>query len=158
MNAVLSSSRIASRLASSTTCRVYRARQQASWPACVVATTSSSTSSGRLLSSSQDGGRNNNDEDNKPDEPKGFEHLPRLESANPDRIKGIQVNPDSVGSTVLPGNLVYKKYKWSGNTRKIPLELKHGYFWMVRLLDLFTRSMVYILKLNASQKISTFYS
>jgi hypothetical protein len=56
----------------------------------------------------------------------------RFEDANPERIQGIQVNPDSLGSEILPGNLVYKKYKWSGTTRKIPVELsKNGYFWMM---------------------------
>lgn len=60
-----------------------------------------------------------------------FTKLRRLEDANPERIDGIQVNPDGIGSSVLPGNLVYKFYKWSGNTRKVPLELVHGYFWMV---------------------------
>mmetsp|Transcript_5944 Transcript_5944/g.17194 ORF Transcript_5944/g.17194 Transcript_5944/m.17194 type:complete len:334 (-) Transcript_5944:31-1032(-) len=60
-----------------------------------------------------------------------FTKLRRLEDANPERIHGIQVNPDGIGSTVLPGNLVYKFYKWTGNTRKVPLELVHGYFWMV---------------------------
>ena len=62
---------------------------------------------------------------------KEFAKLTRLEDANPKRISGIQVNPDSLGYGVLPGNLTYKTYKWSGNTRKIPLELAHGYFWMV---------------------------
>jgi hypothetical protein len=61
-----------------------------------------------------------------------FSKLRRLEDANPERIHGIQVNPESIGSTVLPGNLVYKFYKWTGNTRKVPLELAHGYFWMVK--------------------------
>jgi ATPase complex subunit ATP10 len=56
----------------------------------------------------------------------------RLEDANPERISGIKVNPDSLGMNVLPGNLIYKKYKLSGNTRKIPLELAHGYFWMLK--------------------------
>ena len=54
-----------------------------------------------------------------------------LRDANPKRIRGIRVNPDSVGDRVLPGNLVYKKYKFSGNVRKIPLELDAGYFWMM---------------------------
>ena len=58
-----------------------------------------------------------------------------LRDANPKRIRGIRVNPDSIGSKVLPGNLVYKKFKYSGNTRKIPLEIKHGYFWMMRDLQ-----------------------
>jgi ATPase complex subunit ATP10 len=62
---------------------------------------------------------------------KEFAKLPRLEDANPERIYGIEVNPDSLGHGVLPGNLIYKTYKWSGNTRKVPLELAHGYFWMV---------------------------
>jgi hypothetical protein len=57
--------------------------------------------------------------------------LPRLEDANPERIRGIQVSPDSVGNNILPGNLVYKKYRFSGNTRKVPMELTHGYFWMM---------------------------
>lgn len=60
-----------------------------------------------------------------------FSKLRRLEDANPERIHGIQVNPDSIGSNILPGNLVYKFYKWTGNTRKVPLELVHGYFWML---------------------------
>jgi len=60
-----------------------------------------------------------------------FPGLRRFEDANPTRIEGINVNPDGIGSTVLPGNLVYKYYKWTGNTRKIPLELAHGYFWML---------------------------
>ena len=54
-----------------------------------------------------------------------------LKNANPDRIQGVVVNPESVGNKILPGNLVYKKYKWSGNTRKVPMELDHGYFWMI---------------------------
>lgn len=54
-----------------------------------------------------------------------------FEDANPERIHGIQVNPDSIGDQVLPGKLVYKHYKWTGNTRKVPLELVHGYFWML---------------------------
>eukprot|EP00533_Pseudo-nitzschia_delicatissima_P010503 CAMPEP_0116089770 /NCGR_PEP_ID=MMETSP0327-20121206/6597_1 /TAXON_ID=44447 /ORGANISM="Pseudo-nitzschia delicatissima, Strain B596" /LENGTH=339 /DNA_ID=CAMNT_0003580973 /DNA_START=29 /DNA_END=1048 /DNA_ORIENTATION=- len=62
---------------------------------------------------------------------KEFAKLPRLEDANPERIHGIEVNPDSLGYGILPGNLIYKTYKWSGNTRKVPLELAHGYFWMV---------------------------
>mmetsp|Transcript_16442 Transcript_16442/g.35782 ORF Transcript_16442/g.35782 Transcript_16442/m.35782 type:complete len:362 (+) Transcript_16442:161-1246(+) len=73
--------------------------------------------------SSSSPSNNNND--------KEFAKLTRLEDANPKRISGIQVNPDSLGYGVLPGNLTYKTYKWSGNTRKIPLELAHGYFWMV---------------------------
>lgn len=60
-----------------------------------------------------------------------FAKLTRLEDANPERISGIKVNPDGLGYGVLPGNLTYKTYKWSGNTRKIPLELAHGYFWMI---------------------------
>jgi hypothetical protein len=66
-----------------------------------------------------------------PPPPTDYTKLKRLEDANPERIKGIQINPDSVGKDILPGNLVYRKYKWSGNTRKIPLELKYGYFWMM---------------------------
>ena len=62
---------------------------------------------------------------------KEFAKLTRLEDANPERIHGIEVNPESLGHGVLPGNLIYKTYKWSGNTRKVPLELAHGYFWMV---------------------------
>eukprot|EP00980_Cylindrotheca_fusiformis_P000291 scaffold66_cov115-Cylindrotheca_fusiformis.AAC.23 len=62
---------------------------------------------------------------------KDFTKLQRFEDANPERIRGIQVNPDGLGSQILPGNLVYKKYKLSGNTRKVPLELVHGYFWMM---------------------------
>jgi mitochondrial ATPase complex subunit ATP10 len=57
--------------------------------------------------------------------------LKRLEDANPERIHGIQVNPDSLGNEILPGNLIYKTYKWTGNVRKIPVELAKGYFWMV---------------------------
>lgn len=60
-----------------------------------------------------------------------YTKLRRFEDANPERIRGIQVNPDGVGSQILPGNLVYKKYRVSGNTRKVPLELVHGYFWMM---------------------------
>jgi mitochondrial ATPase complex subunit ATP10 len=55
----------------------------------------------------------------------------RLEDANPERIHGIKVNPDSLGNEILPGNLIYKTYKWTGNVRKIPVELAKGYFWMV---------------------------
>lgn len=62
---------------------------------------------------------------------KEFAKISRLEDANPERIHGIEVNPESLGYGVMPGNLIYKTYKWSGNTRKIPLELAHGYFWMV---------------------------
>lgn len=73
---------------------------------------------------------NNGNDDN--DKPKiEFAKVTRLEDANPERIHGIEVNPDSLGSGVLPGNLIYKTYQWSGNTRKVPLELAHGYFWMV---------------------------
>eukprot|EP00934_Nitzschia_sp_Nitz4_P003093 Nitzschia sp. Nitz4//scaffold78_size91513//76429//77579//NITZ4_004937-RA/size91513-snap-gene-0.142-mRNA-1//-1//CDS//3329558154//3083//frame0 len=64
-----------------------------------------------------------------------FAKIRRLEDANPDRIEGIQVNPDGIGASVLPGNLVYRHYKWTGNTRKVPLELVHGYFWMVNDLS-----------------------
>ena len=60
-----------------------------------------------------------------------FPGLRRFEDANPTRIQGINLNPNGIGSNVLPGNLVYKYYKWTGNTRKIPLELAHGYFWML---------------------------
>ena len=60
-----------------------------------------------------------------------FPGLRRFEDANPTRIQGINVNPNGIGNRVLPGNLVYKYYKWTGNTRKIPLELAHGYFWML---------------------------
>jgi hypothetical protein len=63
------------------------------------------------------------------DEKTDFSKL--LKNANPDRIQGIVVNPESVGNKILPGNLIYKKYKWSGNTRKVPMELEHGYFWMI---------------------------
>jgi ATPase complex subunit ATP10 len=63
---------------------------------------------------------------------KEFAKLTRLEDANPERIPGIEVNPDSTGYGVLPGNLIYKTYNWSGNTRKVPLELAHGYFWMIK--------------------------
>jgi hypothetical protein len=55
----------------------------------------------------------------------------RLEDVNPERIRGIVVNPLSLGNSILPGNLVYKKYNWSGNVRKVPVELVHGYFWMI---------------------------
>lgn len=61
-----------------------------------------------------------------------FSKMRRFEDANPERIHGINVNPVGLGSTVLPGNLVYKHYKWTGNTRKVPLELVHGYFWMLK--------------------------
>lgn len=44
---------------------------------------------------------------------------PKLDDVNPERIQGIQVNPKSIGSQILPGNLIYKTYKWSGNTRKV---------------------------------------
>lgn len=60
-----------------------------------------------------------------------FSKLRRFEDANPERIQGIHVNPAGLGSSILPGNLVYKHYKWTGNTRKVPLELVHGYFWML---------------------------
>ncbi len=63
---------------------------------------------------------------------KEFAKLTRLEDANPERIHGIEVNPDSLGHGVLPGNLIYKTYKLTGNTRKVPLELAHGYFWMIK--------------------------
>lgn len=66
-----------------------------------------------------------------PPEEADFSKLRRLEDANPERVHGIRVNPDSIASGVLPGNLVYKFYKWTGNTRKVPLELAHGYFWML---------------------------
>ena len=62
---------------------------------------------------------------------KEFAKLTRLEDANPERIHGIEVNPESLGHGVLPGNLIYKTYKLTGNTRKVPLKLAHGYFWMV---------------------------
>jgi hypothetical protein len=62
---------------------------------------------------------------------KDYTKLQRLEDANPERIRAIQVHPDSVGRSILPGNLVYKYYKRTGNTRKVPVELEHGYFWMM---------------------------
>jgi ATPase complex subunit ATP10 len=78
------------------------------------------------FSSSSSSNQNNNNNNNESINPI------RLEDANPERISGIKVNPDSLGYDVLPGNLIYKKYKLSGNTRKIPLELAHGYFWMLK--------------------------
>mmetsp|Transcript_16584 Transcript_16584/g.38310 ORF Transcript_16584/g.38310 Transcript_16584/m.38310 type:complete len:386 (-) Transcript_16584:275-1432(-) len=81
------------------------------------------SSSSLLLSSTSD--------TNSKNEKKKFPKITRLEDANPERIHGIEVNPESLGHGVLPGNLIYKIYKWSGNTRKVPLELVHGYFWMV---------------------------
>ncbi len=71
-----------------------------------------------------------------PPEDTDFSKVKRLEDANPERIRAINVNPDSIGSTILPGNLVYKHYKWTGNTRKVPLELVHGYFWMLNDLKI----------------------
>jgi hypothetical protein len=46
-----------------------------------------------------------------PPPPTNYTKLKRLKNANPKQIKGIQVNPDSVGKEILPGNLVYRKYK-----------------------------------------------
>ena len=66
-----------------------------------------------------------------PDDTTDFTKIRRFEDANPERIQGIHVNPAGLGSSILPGNLVYKHYKWTGNTRKVPLELVHGYFWML---------------------------
>lgn len=51
------------------------------------------------------------------------------------RIKEIQVNEKSIGSKIKPGNLVDKFYPKTGNTRTLPVELAHGYFWMVGDLD-----------------------
>lgn len=63
---------------------------------------------------------------------KGSNKTLRLHNANPERIRGIQVNPESMGYEILPGNLIYKKIGGTtGETKKIPLELVHGYFWMV---------------------------
>ena len=69
--------------------------------------------------------------DNSTSEMADFKKERTLEDANPERIHGLNVNPDGIGSLVLPGNLVYKHYKFTGNTRKVPLELVHGYFWML---------------------------
>lgn len=53
------------------------------------------------------------------------------EKPSDNRIKDIQVNPDSVGSQIKPGNLMDKFYKKTGNTRTLPVELALGYFWMI---------------------------
>jgi hypothetical protein len=88
-------------------------------------------------SSSNNTGSNNNSNINSTKPPptttiiKDYTKLQRLEDANPERIRAIQVHPDSVGRSILPGNLVYKYYKRTGNTRKVPVELEHGYFWMM---------------------------
>lgn len=76
-----------------------------------------------------DSNNNNNNATTKPI--KDFTKLQRLEDANPERIRDIQVNPESVGNKILPGNFVYKYYKRTGNTRKVPVEIEHGYFWMM---------------------------
>ena len=60
-----------------------------------------------------------------------YTKLDRLEDANPERIQSIIVNPESVGYEILPGNYVYKHFKFTGNIRKVPVELQHGFWWMV---------------------------
>ena len=84
-----------------------------------------------ILSSTRRFSTNPSQEDEDSETKEEASKFASFEDANPDRIKGIQVNPDSVGSTVLPGNYVYKKFRLSGNTRKVPVELEHGYFWMM---------------------------
>lgn len=51
------------------------------------------------------------------------------------RIKEIRVNEKSIGSKLKPGNLVDKFYPKTKNTRTLPVELAHGYFWMVHDLQ-----------------------
>ena len=62
---------------------------------------------------------------------KDYTKLERLEDANPERIKSIIVNPTSVGYEILPGNYVYKHFKFTGNIRKVPVEFQYGFWWMV---------------------------
>lgn len=47
------------------------------------------------------------------------------------RIKDIRVNENSIGAKIKPGDLVDKYYPKTKNTRTLPVELAHGYFWMV---------------------------
>jgi len=46
------------------------------------------------------------------------------------RHEGIQMHPDSISSTILPGN--YVMYTRKGETRKRTTELTHGYFWNIK--------------------------
>lgn len=55
-----------------------------------------------------------------------------FEEKEDNRIRDIQVNPDGIGSKIKPGNLVDKYYEKTKNTRAIPTELAHGYFWMIK--------------------------
>lgn len=48
------------------------------------------------------------------------------------RIRGIIANPDSLGSRIKPGNLIDKFYKRANKIRTVPVELAHGYFWMIK--------------------------
>lgn len=54
---------------------------------------------------------------------------------SPNRHTGIQMHPDSISRTILPGNFVKKTNRRSGVTRKRYTELVHGYFWMLRDLQ-----------------------
>jgi ATP10 protein len=48
------------------------------------------------------------------------------------RIRDIIPNPDSIGSRIKPGNLIDKFYKRANRMRTVPVELAHGYFWMIK--------------------------
>jgi ATP10 protein len=48
------------------------------------------------------------------------------------RIRDIIANPDGLGSRIKPGNLIDKFYKRANKTRTVPVELAHGYFWMIK--------------------------
>ena len=48
------------------------------------------------------------------------------------RIRGILTNPDSLGSRIQPGNVIDKFFKRANKTRTVPVELAHGYFWMIK--------------------------
>lgn len=47
------------------------------------------------------------------------------------RHSGIQVHPDSISKTILPGNFVLRESK-SGETKKRYTELAYGYFWNIK--------------------------
>lgn len=47
------------------------------------------------------------------------------------RHSGIQLHPDSISKTILPGNFVLRETK-SGGIKKRYTELAHGYFWNIK--------------------------
>lgn len=72
-----------------------------------------------------------------------------------DRIREIQLDEASVGSKMKPFNLVDKYYPKTNNTRTLPVELAHGYFWMVSDLRVTdgkpTKSNDYLIPANLAQ-------